>query len=453
MIIIHMLLEQFISLTHIGYPAFILSTDLSPTKKYSSDIKDLAQTPDGQQWYTGKKGLANQSKDFDYWSKRHELLDQEFEKIVSDQKDIIYMSTRYDEILCYNIVMDSVYQLIAKTDHCGEIIRDLSYDNRRHKLWVTYNTGISSIDIMDPQKKVMCYSFSDGLPYASINATYPTDTSLLIGTEDGLYRLLIEDEINPDQIRIDIIGVAEGTQENQIYRISSAQNSLLFDALAIGCGQGLYYKYKIDNDQDWSITEDERLPLDRLSYGLNEIIIQAESLSGKRSAETVISIYYKKPWYKKQVTILVFALILLALFYSGIVSLNMEIIKNRLAQWLSRIQTPPQTLTIKTTDGSFIKVLVDHILYIRAAGNYIEIYTSERKYVSRMTFSAFIKELSSVKALRQIHRSYIVNMSKIEEVDLKTVLIDQYKIPYSPKYKDVIRPLKSRIELSTNRVI
>jgi len=83
----------------------------------------------------------------------------------------------------------------------------------------------------------------------------------------------------------------------------------------------------------------------------------------------------------------------------------------------------------------YSKILLDDILYIKSDDNYLELYTAEKKHLIRGTLKTFGSKLPKEK-FRQAHRSYLVNLSKIEGVGANFVKIKGESIPMSKAYKE-----------------
>lgn len=62
--------------------------------------------------------------------------------------------------------------------------------------------------------------------------------------------------------------------------------------------------------------------------------------------------------------------------------------------------------------GREIRVPADDLVYIRAKGNYLHLYTKERHHVYRATLNTLETELDPKRFLR-VHRSFIVNMMHV----------------------------------------
>lgn len=82
-----------------------------------------------------------------------------------------------------------------------------------------------------------------------------------------------------------------------------------------------------------------------------------------------------------------------------------------------------------------IKIMVSDILYIEADRNYSRIFTGSTEYLLSITLKT-IEEKLSVDHFVRIHRSYIANITQIEEVAESHVVIAQKSIPLSAGLKD-----------------
>lgn len=81
-------------------------------------------------------------------------------------------------------------------------------------------------------------------------------------------------------------------------------------------------------------------------------------------------------------------------------------------------------------DRRLIKLKLNEILVIEAKGDYIEIKTENEDYRVHTTLKK-IKEKLPEKLFLQIHRSYIINFTKIIDIEDNSVLIEKNVIPIS----------------------
>lgn len=81
------------------------------------------------------------------------------------------------------------------------------------------------------------------------------------------------------------------------------------------------------------------------------------------------------------------------------------------------------------------KVYIKDIKWIEALGDYVKLVTTENSLVILSTMKAFEAELPDGKFLR-IHKSYIINLDKIDRFNSKHVEIGTNKIPLSRNKKN-----------------
>jgi DNA-binding LytR/AlgR family response regulator len=82
-----------------------------------------------------------------------------------------------------------------------------------------------------------------------------------------------------------------------------------------------------------------------------------------------------------------------------------------------------------------IKILIADILYIEADRNYCRIFTRQKEYLLTATLKN-IEEKFPINIFLRIHRSYIVNLTQIDEVADGYVIIQQKTIPLSAGMKE-----------------
>lgn len=88
-------------------------------------------------------------------------------------------------------------------------------------------------------------------------------------------------------------------------------------------------------------------------------------------------------------------------------------------------------------DGKLVKILYTDLLFAEATQNYVTLYTKDRKYITHLTFKG-IEENLPVSLFLKVHKSYLVNLSKIEGVEAAGLIIGNYTIPISRSNKDEI---------------
>lgn len=87
------------------------------------------------------------------------------------------------------------------------------------------------------------------------------------------------------------------------------------------------------------------------------------------------------------------------------------------------------------TKGEFIKIDKNDILFFEAYDNYCYVFTNTNKHLISHSLKSVEQKLSKEKFLR-VHRSYVINISKIDSINEGYVYIGKHKISVSKLHKE-----------------
>lgn len=106
------------------------------------------------------------------------------------------------------------------------------------------------------------------------------------------------------------------------------------------------------------------------------------------------------------------------------------------------IKLKPSSASQKQDDNLFVKVdslltklNTEAILYVEAFGDYIKIHTHDKVHTVYSTLKKIEDKLDSNKFVR-VHRSFLVNVTQITNIDPNNLEINKKIIPVSATYKD-----------------
>ncbi len=103
-------------------------------------------------------------------------------------------------------------------------------------------------------------------------------------------------------------------------------------------------------------------------------------------------------------------------------------------------QTTTDDLFVKF-NSRYIKIPSADVVWIEAIGDYVEIHTSDKKYMAHTTMKALEKKLPPQDFIR-VHRSYIVRMNSIVEIEDNTLVVGKKLVPIGKSYREkLIRSL------------
>jgi DNA-binding LytR/AlgR family response regulator len=115
---------------------------------------------------------------------------------------------------------------------------------------------------------------------------------------------------------------------------------------------------------------------------------------------------------------------------------NSQKIKSDQAQFLSN------HLYVKV-NSRLIRLSDDDVQYIEAKGDYALFKTLEKGFIVHSSIKKISEKLNPQKFLK-VHRSYIINLDKIKNIEDSSILIDDKVIPVSRQHKP---DLMKRIDL------
>ncbi len=84
-----------------------------------------------------------------------------------------------------------------------------------------------------------------------------------------------------------------------------------------------------------------------------------------------------------------------------------------------------------------VKIMLADLIYLEADRNYSQMFTKEKVYVLAVTLKA-IEEKLPAKLFLRIHRSYIVNITHIDEVTEGNVKIAEHTIPMGAGMREIL---------------
>ena len=87
------------------------------------------------------------------------------------------------------------------------------------------------------------------------------------------------------------------------------------------------------------------------------------------------------------------------------------------------------------TNRKMVKVEYAEILFVESYGEYVKIYTKD-DVILALQRTSFMEEILPSEDFIRIHRSHIVNINQIKEIDGNLVVIDRHKLTISKRMKE-----------------
>ncbi len=110
--------------------------------------------------------------------------------------------------------------------------------------------------------------------------------------------------------------------------------------------------------------------------------------------------------------------------------------KRAIATLHSEIEAPPESdhVFVKS-DGKLMKVALADIEWIEAQRDYVLIHTDTKEYFIHSTMKRLTDRLSTRDFVR-VHRSFIIRLDKVQDIQDASVLIGRKVIPVGASFKD-----------------
>ena len=121
------------------------------------------------------------------------------------------------------------------------------------------------------------------------------------------------------------------------------------------------------------------------------------------------------------------------------------ITSERFLKAINKINRIADNLKVGKNDDSFyvksdrilVKMLYDEILYVEALADYVTIHTQKKNFTILSTMKYIEKQLPEGQFMR-VHRSFMVRLDKISQIQENSVFIKDEVIPVSKSYKKTL---------------
>lgn len=109
--------------------------------------------------------------------------------------------------------------------------------------------------------------------------------------------------------------------------------------------------------------------------------------------------------------------------------------KRALTQLVPQEQAADDSFMFVKDGHDWVRVDLQHILYVRSDGNLLFIHQTKHKVVTRMTLQHFLGTVPQTAFVRT-HKSYVVALAAVRKIErMQLVLSDKTKIPLARSYR------------------
>ena len=88
-------------------------------------------------------------------------------------------------------------------------------------------------------------------------------------------------------------------------------------------------------------------------------------------------------------------------------------------------------------DSKYERIYFRDILYVQALENYVNIFTTKKKYLTLLNLKS-VEENLDKQGFIKVHKSYIVSIDKIDAIESNDILIQSSRIPISRNFREEV---------------
>jgi len=103
----------------------------------------------------------------------------------------------------------------------------------------------------------------------------------------------------------------------------------------------------------------------------------------------------------------------------------------------NNVKSEGQNEIFVRVDGRFVRLPLSDILYVESLGDYVTFVTNDKKYIVHSTLKNIDDKLTNNDFLK-VHRSYIINLTKVVDIEENNLVIKDKVIPISRAHKPLL---------------
>lgn len=306
------------------------------------------------------------------------------------------------------------------------------YSEEDNSVWLGSDKGLIHVTLNENKYNVDYFNIGDGLRSEQINDILISHDTIWIATSTGISmfpKRTFTDTV-PPLLYIDSISTDHSRSYSELSNLSIDGNTLEVHFTGISFKEELHYDYELDGEVNQAGSVAERTLLLRdLPPSDYQLTIVAVSSNGNRSAVKTIDFTVEFNLWKSWKLWIPFATLLLLIGLA---------VYNRLLRKLN-VKEQDKTIMVKSVlTGERVKIRLGDLLFVQASRDYMELYTNDKKVLVRITMKEMVKKLEGNETFLRVHRSYVVNLNKVDSFKQDALIIMEHEIPIAKSSKKAI---------------
>ncbi len=315
------------------------------------------------------------------------------------------------------------------------------FEDNEENIWIGTPRGLHFIP-KGYKTPMRYFTIDNGLPANEITGIGQLGDSLWIGTPKGLCRVdlkKLDAFLDPPQVSVSGL-LRNGQALNPLAKSTfSEEDHLEIQIAAISFRyQGRFlYKYQLAKAEG-EVIESGKTYQGRLSFhGLEpgDYVLDIEASNGGQvwgKPVRVISFEVEAPREISRIW--------LALVVAGV------LLGLGLLFWWSEkrkrvTEEPADHWVSLKVDGKVRRVKAADIHFVKASGDFVEVFLEKEKILYRSTMKGMEGLVKDAPFLIRVHRSYLINVSKVNSYNGKELDLPGQKVPLSKSYRSKVLPI------------
>lgn len=404
-------------------------------------------TPKGAYVLNGTKLTDLKTKNDLY---QHRIDDIDYNELRNE----LYFATLGNGLIVNNKNTNKSFSISKKNGLLSDIVNEVYIENK-NEIWVCTNSGINKIKFLDNYNyEITGFKSSNGLLNDGISDVEVKNDTVWIASKKGLVyapKAIFEPNKNNKKYFIKITSVTINDSIGSLQELNDLSYDenrieISYEGISFKNSNELIYKYKLEGlDKKWYYTSNRKINYTSLpsgNYMFKIAVVTSKEDSVTNYLEVPITIheaFWKNNWFIGMI-ILLLATIIYLFFKIRVFTYNTDITRELIRLVIKKIKKKEKYFVFKEA-GKEIRIKTNTILYVKSAGNYIDLFTENKNYTIRCKIGEFIDSTPDPLEYLRIHRSYIIRIDKVDIKSKNEVVINGDKIPVSSSFECEINKL------------
>lgn len=359
---------------------------------------------------------------------------------VNDQKDIMYVATQGAGVVIHT--GSSIINITVKEGLNSNIVNEVYIENNS-TVWACTNRGLNRIIWSEDGMTITGMSKKNGLLSNDVEDIEIIGDTVWVGTKQGLCSFP-KDQLNPKAINVPYLKLKE-VFVNNVSRDASLTTNLankeneidfVLEGISFVNKDDVTYQFRLNKNHNWSSTKNRVVQFSSLSPGSYvfeaKMCVGGENCSEKTVLHefTILAPFWKSGWFIL-LCLFVFGLLVYLFFKIKVLTYNKDVTRELIRLIIKKLKRNDMYFSFRE-NGSQVRIQTKDILYVKSAGNYIDVYTKNKTHTIRLNIGKFLDNVPDQLEYVRLHRSYIVRKDKITIKSKSEVqLSNGIKIPVS----------------------